>query len=141
MEWEQRQVKITILGLMLLPIRPVGILPNFQSSQTETHTQKGLCCMSSLTMARENHGYVSFFALFPAGGRLSSPCPGARHCTGCRHAEGDDQTHSITSPLLQAQLLHTELGKVFSRNGLSAQTVSHQLKLKCKWFWGGYRKC
>lgn len=38
MEWEQRQVKITILGLMLLPIRPVGILPNFQSSQTQTHT-------------------------------------------------------------------------------------------------------
>lgn len=40
-EWEQGQVKITTLGLMLLPIKPVGILPNFlqqQDPHTHMHT-------------------------------------------------------------------------------------------------------
>lgn len=41
-EWEQRQVKITTLGLMLLPIKPMGILPNFQSSKTKTLTKSAL---------------------------------------------------------------------------------------------------
>lgn len=37
-EWEQGQVKITTLGLMLLPIKPVGILPNFlQQPDPDTH--------------------------------------------------------------------------------------------------------
>lgn len=38
-EWEQGQVKITTRGLMLLPIKPVGILPNFlQQQDPDTHT-------------------------------------------------------------------------------------------------------
>lgn len=131
---------------MLLPIKPVGILPNFlQQQDPDMHIKKKvLCYISNLMMIRENHVRLSFLPLFHAGRCLSIPFTKAKHCRGWRHLPGDHQTptafpHGTASPLGWAQLLHGELGKSFSRNGLSAQTVSHQLKLK--WFWGGYGKC
>lgn len=55
-EWEQGQVKITALGLMLLPIKPVGILPNFLQQQDP-----------------DTHMHTLFFPLKEVLGYISSP--------------------------------------------------------------------
>lgn len=96
---------------MLLPIKPVGILPNFQSSKTQTHPKSALLH----EQPKDGQGKSWIHELLPCLLLVESEpaLPQGQALQRLQALRGDDQTHSTTSPLLQPLLLHTQPAKVF----------------------------